>query len=59
MFKYKSDENGFLTRFKARICVCGDLQIIEDKEDVRAITLVARTLRTLLAIAAAFDLETF
>lgn len=59
VFKYKSDENGFLTRFKARICVRGDLQIIEDKEDVRATTLAARTLRTLLAIAAAFDLETF
>ncbi|CDM26474.1 Probable transposable element [Penicillium roqueforti FM164] len=37
VFKYKSDENGFLTSFEARICVRGNLQIIEDKEEVRAV----------------------
>jgi hypothetical protein len=57
VFTYKIDSNGFLSKFKARICVRGDLQII-NKQETRATTLAARTLRTLLALIAAFDLET-
>jgi hypothetical protein len=56
VFKYKFDDQGFLSKFKARICVRGDLQPISSLE-TRATTLAARTLRTILALAAAFDLE--
>ncbi|KAJ5307179.1 hypothetical protein N7476_007835 [Penicillium atrosanguineum] len=56
VFTYKVDEKGYVSRYKARLCVRGDLQI-QREEDTRATTLAARTLRTLLAIIAAFDLE--
>jgi hypothetical protein len=55
VFKYKFDTNGFLTKFKARLCVRGDLQTAD--QDTYAATLAARTFRALMAIAAAFDLE--
>ncbi|EAU36855.1 predicted protein [Aspergillus terreus NIH2624] len=56
VFTYKFDQSGFLSKFKARICVRGDLQPISDL-DTRAITLGSRTLRVVLALVAAFDLE--
>jgi hypothetical protein len=56
-FLYKINSNGFLLKFKARICVRGDLQIINE-QDTRATILAVRTLRTLLALIATFDLET-
>lgn len=56
VFTYKFDEEGYLIKAKARICVRGDLQIL-DREDTAAATLAARTFRTLMAIAAAFDLD--
>jgi Reverse transcriptase (RNA-dependent DNA polymerase) len=55
VFKYKFDTDGYLTKFKARLCVQGDLQSTE--QDTYAATLAARTFRALIAIAAAFDLE--
>ena len=55
VFKYKFDSDGFLTKFKARLCVRGDLQLTD--QDTYAATLAARTFRALIAIAAAFDLE--
>ena len=55
MFKYKFDTNGYLTKFKARICVRGDLQ--DTNQDTYAATLAYRTFRALMGIAAAFDLE--
>jgi transposase InsO family protein len=55
VFKYKFDTDGYLTKFKARLCVRGDLQSTE--QDTYAATLAARTFRALMAIAAAFDLE--
>jgi Reverse transcriptase (RNA-dependent DNA polymerase) len=55
VFKYKFDTNGYLTKFKARLCVRGDLQTTE--QDTYAATLAARTFRALMAISAAFDLE--
>jgi hypothetical protein len=30
VFAYKSDESGYLTRFKARLCVRGDTQVPDD-----------------------------
>jgi len=55
VFKYKFDLNGYLNKFKARLCVRGDLQTTE--KDNYAATLAIRYFRTLMAMAAAFDLE--
>jgi Reverse transcriptase (RNA-dependent DNA polymerase) len=55
VFAYKFDTDGYLTKFKARVCVRGDLQ--ETEQETYAATLAARTFRALMAIAAAFDLE--
>jgi hypothetical protein len=57
VFTYKYDSQGYLTRFKARLCVRGDLQPTNSLETY-ASTLTARSLRTLLAIAARFNLQT-
>lgn len=56
VFTYKFDTNGYLTKFKARICVRGDLQPIY-RDDTYAATLAAKTFRSLMAITAKFDLE--
>jgi len=56
VFTYKFDEDGYLTKFKARICVRGDLQDPAEL-DTYAATLAARALRALMTITAAFDLE--
>jgi hypothetical protein len=56
VFKYKVDNYGFLAKFKARICVRGDLQI-PSKEDVYAATLASQSLRSLIAVMAHFDLS--
>ncbi|EKG09277.1 Integrase catalytic core [Macrophomina phaseolina MS6] len=55
VFKYKFDEEGYLIKFKARLCVRGDLQ--STAQDTYAATLAARIFRGLMAIMAAFDLE--
>ena len=56
VFTYKTDTNGFLTKFKARLCVRGDLQE-SVHEDTYAATLAARSFRALMAIIAIFDLD--
>ena len=56
VFKYKFDKFGKLSKFKARICVRGDLQAPNDLA-TRAATLAARIFRTIIALAAVFDLE--
>lgn len=56
VFTYKFDQEGYLIKAKARICVRGDLQQMT-REDTTATTLAACTFRTLMAIAAAFDLD--
>lgn len=56
VFSYKFDGNGFLQRFKARICVRGDKQPLNGL-DTYAATLAAESMRFLLALAAYFDLE--
>ena len=55
VFTYKVDEEGYVLSFKARIVVRGDLQHTED--DTYAATLAAKALRTLIAIAAAWDMD--
>ncbi|KAJ6439138.1 peramine synthetase [Purpureocillium lavendulum] len=57
VFKYKFDKHGYLQKFKARICVRGDLQQPGSK-DTYAATLAGRSFRILMAITAKFDLET-
>lgn len=56
VFKYKYDKHGFITKFKARICVRGDLQPPTEK-DTYAATLAAKSFRILMALAARWDLE--
>ncbi|KAL0944848.1 reverse transcriptase domain protein [Colletotrichum truncatum] len=57
VFTYKFNQDGYLDRCKARICVRGDLQEVNPLEQTYAATLAARTFRTAIAIAAQFDLE--
>jgi hypothetical protein len=56
VFTYKYDADGLLDKFKARICVRGDLQNISPNEK-RAATLAAKTARSIFAISAAFGLR--
>jgi Reverse transcriptase (RNA-dependent DNA polymerase) len=58
VFTYKLDTDGYLAKFKARICVRGDLQPRNDR-DTYAATLAARIFRALMAITAAYNLEAF
>lgn len=55
VFKYKFDTDGYLEKFRARLCARGDLQSTE--QDTYAATLAAKTFRALMAVAAAFDLD--
>lgn len=56
VFTYKFDANGVLEKFKARICVRGDLQWLSTDEK-RAATLAVKTARAVFALVAAFDLD--
>ncbi|KAJ5437742.1 uncharacterized protein N7458_008740 [Penicillium daleae] len=56
VFAYKFDENGLLTKHKARICVRGDLQKVSMDEKYSA-TLAVRTARFVFVLAAHFDLD--
>jgi hypothetical protein len=56
VFDYKFDANGYLVRYKARLCVRGDKQPLNGL-DTYAATLAAEVMRFLLALAAYFDLE--
>jgi hypothetical protein len=56
VFTYKFDQDGYLLKHKARLVARGDLQYTA--EDTYAATLAAQTFRAVMAIVAAFDLET-
>jgi len=56
VFTYKFDKHGFLQKFKARICVRGDLQPFSEKETYAA-TLAGKSFRMLMALAARWDLQ--
>jgi Reverse transcriptase (RNA-dependent DNA polymerase). len=56
VFTYKFDANSILEKFKARICVRGDLQWLSIEEK-RAATLAIKTARAIFALVAAFDLD--
>jgi hypothetical protein len=57
VFTYKFDTDGYLAKFKARICVHGDLQ--PKSKETYAATLAARTFRAPMAITAAYGLEAY
>jgi hypothetical protein len=57
VFTYKLDQNGYFIKCKARICVRGDLQAKDSIISTYATTLASRSFRTIVAIAAQFDLE--
>ncbi|PHH88078.1 hypothetical protein CDD83_8026 [Cordyceps sp. RAO-2017] len=57
VFTYKFDQDGYLQRYKARICVRGDLQDDDDGLETYAATLAAKTFRIAMATAARFDLD--
>jgi hypothetical protein len=61
VFTVKYDDQGFLTQFKARICVRGDLQPADTLQNTYAATLAARSFRTMMAIAAEknWDIRSF
>ena len=56
LFKYKFDNQGYFTNYRARLCARGDLQKTET--DTYAATLAARIFRALVVIVNTFDLET-
>ena len=56
VFTYKTNTNGYLTRFKACLYTQGNLQELVYKDTYTA-TLVARLFRALMAIVAIFNLE--
>ena len=58
VWTYKFDENDCLERYKARLCVRGDYWKNAEQETYAA-TLATRVFRTLMAIAAYFDLDIF
>src|SRR6266480_2987702 len=58
VFDYRFDQDGYLTRYKARICIRGDLQPISE-QDTYAATVKMKILRFLLALTAAYDLDTW
>ena len=56
VYSYKFDDEGFLKRAKARLCVQGNKQVLTHAK-TRAATLASRSFRTLMALTAAFGLD--
>jgi hypothetical protein len=57
VYVYKFDKHGRFQKCKARLVVRGDQQVKNIHEETYAATLAGRSFRTLMAIAARFDLE--
>ena len=57
VWKYKTDEDGYLAGHKARLCARGDLEKLPSTKETFAATLAVRIFRVLMAIAVYFDLE--
>jgi predicted GNAT superfamily acetyltransferase len=57
VFTYKTDSNDYLIKYKARIVIRNDLQMI-DSQNVYAITLISKVFRVLMTLVAAFNLKT-
>ena len=54
---YKFDKHRRLVKYKARLVIRGDQQAKSREESIYASTLAGRSFRTLIVIAARFDLE--
>ena len=57
VWTYKYDSDGYLTKFKSRLCVRGDLQL-PTLQDTYAATLAMKTFRAMMGLTCAFGLET-
>jgi hypothetical protein len=57
IFTYKTDSNDYLIKYKARIMIRDDLQMI-DSQNVYAITLASKMFRVLMILMTAFNLKT-
>lgn len=57
VFTYKFDKHGYLRKCKARLVVRGDQQQKSSTDETYAATLAGTSFRTLLAMAARYDLE--
>ncbi|RYP53280.1 hypothetical protein DL770_010999 [Monosporascus sp. CRB-9-2] len=57
VYVYKFDKHGNFLKCKARLVVRGDQQVHGEYENTYASTLAGRSFRTLIAIAARFDLK--
>jgi hypothetical protein len=57
IFTYKIDSNDYLIKYKARIVIRDDLQVI-DPQNVYAVTLISKVFRVLMTLVAAFNLKT-
>jgi len=57
VYVYKFDKHGRFTKMKAQLVVRGDQQAKSPTENTYTATLAGRSFRTLIAIAARFDLE--
>ncbi len=57
VFIYKTDSNDYLIKYKVRIVIRDDLQMI-DSQNVYAITLISKVFRILMTLVAAFNLKT-
>jgi hypothetical protein len=57
VYKYKFDDTGKLIRFKARLVVCGNRQNVDFWRETYAAVARSTTLKVLLALVAALDLE--
>ena len=55
VFKYKTDSDDFIIKYKSRFVARGDLQIIE--EEIYVATIVIQTFRAIITIYTAFDLN--
>ena len=56
VFQYKFDQDGTLVKYKAWLCIHGDLQR-SNSQDTYTATLAVQTFRALMALTAAYDLE--
>jgi hypothetical protein len=58
VFTYKLDKNGFVIKYKARLVIRGDFQVLQFK-DTYAATLAICVFRLLIAIAVYFNLDIY
>ena len=57
VFTYKEDIDGYITKFKARLYIWGDLQLGVYKWDIYAITATFKIFRLLIALVTVFNLK--